>query len=192
MNETMEQKAADICLQELSDPDVQEAMVTLIRKLPKIKDAVLAAEQGLELAASIVQDKESLNGLFGRLEQQCALYRVDEEAIVALFALLEKLPKLVKYVNAIEQVADFLESVGQDKQSQQYLLDGVKAYITPVAAQMENGVAVLREAKERAERRHETVSVFTLLRLMKDPAVQKALRFAQSLLEVLAEKNRKS
>lgn len=190
MNETKAQKV-DVYVDELADPEVQEALATLIRKLPKIKDAVLAAEQGLELATSILQDKDSLNGLFGRLEEQCSAYHVDKESIQALFALLEKMPKLLKYVNAIEQVADFVEDIGKDKQSQQYLLKGVKEYITPVTAKVESGVAVFHEAKERAEHNHEAVSLFSLLRMLKDPTVQKTLRFTQSLLEVLAEKQLK-
>lgn len=189
MNETKEQSSVDMCLEELADPEVQEAIVTLIRKLPKIKDALVAGEQGLELAASILQDKDSLSGLLGRLEQQFSPYRVEKESIVAVFTLLEKMPKLVKYVNALENVADFVESIGKDKQSQQYLLNGVKGYIA--STKVENGIAVLREAKARAEHNHETVSIFSLIRLMKDPTVQKTLRFTQSLLEVLAEKTNK-
>ncbi|KQL45292.1 hypothetical protein AN963_25645 [Brevibacillus choshinensis] len=123
--------------------------------------------------------------------QKCAPYRVEKESILALFSLLEKMPKLLKYVNTIEQVADFVESVGQDKQSQEYLLKGMKGYIAPVTAQVETGVAVFREAKERAKNNHEAISIFGLLRLLKDPTVQKTLRFTQSLLEVLAEKSSK-
>ncbi|WP_055747342.1 DUF1641 domain-containing protein [Brevibacillus choshinensis] len=191
MNEIKEPKSMDMGLEELADPEVQEAIAVLIRKLPRIKDAVLAAEQGVDLATSILQDKESLGSLFDRLGQKCAPYRVEKESILALFSLLEKMPKLLKYVNTIEQVADFVESVGQDKQSQEYLLKGMKGYIAPVTAQVETGVAVFREAKERAKNNHEAISIFGLLRLLKDPTVQKTLRFTQSLLEVLAEKSSK-
>ncbi|TKI55522.1 DUF1641 domain-containing protein [Brevibacillus antibioticus] len=188
MNDRQEQR---MFLEDLSDPEVQEAITILIRKLPKIKDTVLAAEEGLEVATSILRDQESLRYLFERVDGQLSRFFVEKESIDALFTLLDKLPKLVKYVSVLEQVADFLESIGKDKQSQQYLLNSMKAYIAPVSAQVEHGVAVFQEAKARAERKNEPVSVFTLYKLMKDPTVQKSLRFTQSLLEVLAEKSNK-
>ncbi|MGG4442731.1 DUF1641 domain-containing protein [Brevibacillus fortis] len=178
-------------LEDLSDPEVQEAITVLIRKLPKIKDTVLAAEEGLEVATSILRDQESLRYLFERVDGQLSRFFVEKESIDALFTLLEKMPKLVKYVSVLEQAADFLESLGKDKQSQQYVLAGMKAYIAPVSSQVEHGVAVIREAKVRAEGNSEPVSVFRLFKLMKDPTVQKTLRFTQSLLEVLAEKSKK-
>jgi uncharacterized protein YjgD (DUF1641 family) len=191
LKDRKEQKSSDMFLEDLSDPEVQEAITILIRKLPKIKDTVLAAEEGLELATSILRDQESLRYLLERVDGQLSRFFVEKESIDALFTLLDKMPKLVKYVTVLEQAADFLESLGKDKQSQQYLLNGMKAYIAPVSAQVEQGVAVFQEAKKRAERKSEPVSVFTLYKLMKDPTVQQTLRFTQSLLEVLAEKSNK-
>ncbi|MGG4454238.1 hypothetical protein [Brevibacillus porteri] len=188
MNDRKEQR---MFLEDLSDPEVQEAITVLIRKLPKIKDTVLAAEESLEVATSILRDQESLRYLFERVDGQLSRFFVEKESIDALFTLLDKMPKLVKYVSVLEQAADFLESLGKDKQSQQYLLNGMKAYIAPVSAQVEHGMAVFQEAKVRAEHKSEPVSVFTLYKLMKDPTVQKTLRFTQSLLEVLAEKSNK-
>ncbi|MFF0826426.1 hypothetical protein ACFYU8_03490 [Brevibacillus sp. NPDC003359] len=191
MKDRKEQSSSDMFWEDLSDPEVQEAISILIRKLPKIKDTVLAAEEGLEVATSILRDQESLRYLFERVDGQLSRFSVEKESIDALFTLLEKLPKLVKYVSVLEQAADFLESLGNDKQSQQYVLSGMKAYIAPVSSQVEHGVAVFREAKVRAEGKSEPVSVFRLFKLMKDPTVQKTLRFTQSLLEVLEEKSKK-
>ncbi|WP_409178943.1 DUF1641 domain-containing protein [Brevibacillus fortis] len=191
MKDRKEQRSSDMFLEDLSDPKVQEAITILIRKLPKIKDTVLAAEEGLEVATSILRDQESLRYLFERVDGQLSRFFVEKESIDALFTLLDKMPKLVKYVTVLEQAADFLESLGKDKQSQQYLLNSMKAYIAPVSAQVEHGVAVFQEAKVRAESKSEPVSIFTLYKLMKDPTVQKTLRFTQSLLEVLAEKSNK-
>ena len=44
------------------------------------------------------------------------------------------------------------------------------------------------EAKDRAEESNETVGVFGLLKMLKDPQVQGVLRFANAFLQVSAER----
>lgn len=188
MNEIKEQQKTDTAFEGLSDPEVREAIQTLIQKLPKIKDAVLAAEQGLEFATSVMEDQQSVRSLFERAEEQMAPFRIEKESIVALMALMDKMPKILKLVSALEQVADLAESLMKDKQSQQYLLASVQGYIKPVTHQIDHAVEVYQEAKERSEQKQQPVSIFDLYRLLKDPAVQKGLRFAQSVVEVIGEK----
>ncbi|MGE5704918.1 MAG: DUF1641 domain-containing protein [Clostridia bacterium] len=190
MNEGKQQPDIDTCLEELSDPDVQEAIITLIRKLPKIKDAVLTAERGMEFVASVAGDQQSMNSLFSRIEKQLSQTNIDKDTLPSLVALLEKLPKLVTLVSALEKVADFMESIGNDKQSQQYLIQGAKELVSPVLDRVQDGVSILEEAKERAAGSNHTVSIFDLFKLLKDPTVQRSLRFTQALLEVVSERKK--
>lgn len=192
MNEMKDQQKTDTAFEGLSDPEVQEAIQTLIQKLPKIKDAVLAAEQGLEFATSVMKDQQSLRSLFERAEEQMAPFRIEKESIVALMAMMDKMPKILKLVSALEQVADFTESLMKDKESQQYLFASVQGYIKPVTHQIDQAVEVFQEAKERSEQKQKPVSIFELYKLLKDPTVQMGLRFAQSVVEVIGEKQRHS
>lgn len=189
-NEAKGQPDFNTCLEEFADPEVQEAIITLIRKLPKIKDAVMTAERGIEFVASVASDKQSINSLFSRAEKELSHFNVDKDTILSLIALLEKLPKLVPMVSALEKAADFINDIAKDKQSQQYLMNGAIELISPVMDRVQNGVSVVQEAKERAAKNNHNVSVLDLLKLLKDPTVQKSLRFIQAILQVVAERKK--
>lgn len=178
-------------LKELADPDVQESLVTLIRKLPRIAEAVTAAERGIELVSAVASDKATLSSLAERAEQALDRLNVDHETLESLVLLIEKLPKLVKMVSMLEQLYDTMEAVVTDKQSMNQLIDGVKELASPVVSPIEQGISVVKEARERAEGMQQRISLFGLMRMINDPTVQNGLRFTQALLDVVAERNKR-
>ncbi|RNB91436.1 DUF1641 domain-containing protein [Brevibacillus fluminis] len=177
-------------LQELADPAVQDSLVELIRKLPRIAEAVSTAERGIELVSAVAGDKATLSSVTERIDQAWAKLNIDHETLDALITLIEKLPKLVKMITVFEQLYDTAEAVLSDKQSMNQLLGGVKELASPVTEPLEEGIAVLKEAKARAATSTQRFSLFAVMRMLGDPTVQNGLRFTQSLLDVVAERKK--
>ncbi len=172
---------------ELSKPEVQEALVTLIQKLPQIKEAVVKAEQGIAAVSVFASDTDSLNYLAERVDKFSKL-AFNKENVEALATIIESLPQLAKMVALLDKVYSTVEPLVSDKDTLAYLADTTKLVTDPVKDRVQEGVSIVKEANERAERNRDTISIFGVLKMLKDPAVQKGLKFTQALLEVLSEK----
>ncbi len=180
---------SEAIFEELADPDVQESLVILIRRLPTIAKAVVAAERGIELATAIAGDKATLASLGERAESALNRLNVDQETFESLLVLIEKLPKMVKIVTKLEQMYDLLEAVATDKQSLAQILDGVKEFASPITQPISDGMTILQEAKGRVDS-VPRISLIGMMRMMNDPTVQKGLRMMQAVLDVMAERNK--
>ncbi|MCC3376114.1 DUF1641 domain-containing protein [Cohnella sp. REN36] len=106
----------------------------------------------------------------------------------SLTVLVENLPKLAEMVTAMTKAYDFATAVATD----QVLINDFKAGIgevaKPVVDKAKGIAAAAMEASERAQAETATVGLFGLLKMLKDPQVQKTLRFSQAFLNVLAER----
>lgn len=172
---------------ELSNPEVQEALATLIHKLPQIKDAVEKAEQGIAAVSTFATDMDSLNYIAEGVDKFSKV-ALNKENLEALTVLIESLPRLAKMVTLLDKVCTTVEPLVTDKNSLAYLFDTAKVVTSPVTDRVEEGVSIVKEAQVRAERNRETISIFGVMKMLKDPAVQKGLKFTQALLDVLSEK----
>ncbi|GAA4707289.1 DUF1641 domain-containing protein [Brevibacillus fulvus] len=183
--DTASKQDASVLLEELSNKEVQEAMVTLIQKLPQIKDAVLKVEQGIGTVTSFATDPKNFNSLADTIFSLSNV--LNKENLEALLTIIEKLPQIAKMVELLDRVAPFLELVA-NKDNLVTVAETLETLASPVKDRIQDGVSIVREAKERSAQNTTTVSVFGLLKMLKEPAVQNGLKFTQALLEVLAEK----
>ncbi|MBN6189356.1 DUF1641 domain-containing protein [Aneurinibacillus sp. BA2021] len=172
---------------ELSNPEVQEALAALIQKLPQIKDAVDKAEQGIAAVSTFATDMDSLNYIAEGVDKFSKV-ALSKENLEALAVLIESLPRLAKMVTLLDKVCTTVEPLVTDKNSLSYLFDTAKVVTAPVTDRVEEGVSIVKEAQARAERNRDTISIFGLMKMLKDPAVQKGLKFTQALLDILSEK----
>jgi uncharacterized protein YjgD (DUF1641 family) len=185
-HQNVEQNSA-LWLNELSNPEVQEALATLIQKLPQIKEAVVKAEQGIEVVSAFASDTDSLNYIAERIDNFSKL-ALNKENMEAITTIIEALPRIAKLVALLDRVYSTVEPLITDKDSLAYIADTVKVVTAPVTERVEEGVSIVKEAKERAARNPNTISIFGVLKLLKDPAVQNGLKFTQALLDILSEK----
>ncbi|GGJ12472.1 hypothetical protein GCM10010885_22330 [Alicyclobacillus cellulosilyticus] len=107
----------------------------------------------------------------------------------ALTTVLEQLPKLAKMLTVLGKLCDVAEAALTDGEMLQAATDLLKEKTQPIQDKVKEGMAVIQEARARAAQDHTKVGLFTLLRLLKDPTVQKNLRFLHALLSVLAERS---
>ncbi|WP_223067322.1 DUF1641 domain-containing protein [Paenibacillus caui] len=104
----------------------------------------------------------------------------------SLAALVDNLPKLTEMVNTMTQAYDVVQALATDKVFVEDIKAGFSGVVGPVVGIAKNAAATAIEAGERVKRdQSPNVSVFGLLKMLKDPNVQKALKFSQAYLDVL-------
>ncbi|KRE93400.1 hypothetical protein ASG89_07895 [Paenibacillus sp. Soil766] len=133
-----------------------------------------------ELSAPIVAEPKSLDVLDQLLKPE-----VQE----SLTLLVDNLPKLAEMVNMLTKAYDFAQNVATDKVLINDFAQGIGEFVKPVQEKAKNIASAAIEAGERSQADvSTTIGLFGMLKMLKDPEVQKTLRFAQAFLNVLAER----
>lgn len=134
--------------------------------------------------------QQSLNTVLEKLPQLAKLMTAmtkDEETMASLVTVIENLPQMAKLLYLVGRVYQAAEDVVTDGDSLDGAAQMLKKYSEPVVQVAHKGLHAYHEAKVRAEHDTTNYSVFGLLKLLKDPNVQKGLRFATAMLDVLGE-----
>ncbi|MFE3896153.1 MULTISPECIES: DUF1641 domain-containing protein [Priestia] len=109
----------------------------------------------------------------------------------ALTVLVDNLPKLSEMVTVLTKTYDVAQSLLTDDVLKEDLLGGVKEFIEPVEGTVKGLAATAIEATDRAEANaSNSIGLFGLLRMLKDPQAQKLFRFAQAYLDITNEKQK--
>lgn len=106
----------------------------------------------------------------------------------SLTYLVEQLPKLAEVVGLLTKAYDFAQQVATDEVLKSDTVNAIKEVSEPVVSTVKSLAQTAIEAKERADESKEAIGLFGVLKLLKDPEVQKLLRFANAFLEVSAER----
>lgn len=107
----------------------------------------------------------------------------------SLTVLVDALPKLAEMVTLATKAYDFAQSVASDKVLINDFAHGIGEFVKPVQEKAKGIASAAIEAGERAQAdAGSTVGLFAMLKMLKDPEVQKTLRFAQAFLAVMAER----
>ncbi|MGG1314331.1 MULTISPECIES: DUF1641 domain-containing protein [Cohnella] len=106
----------------------------------------------------------------------------------SLTTLVENLPKLAEMVTFLTKAYDFAQSVATDKVLINDLTQGISEFAKPVVEKAKGIASAAIEASDRSQNETATIGLFGLLKLLKDPQVQKTFRFLQAFLSVLAER----
>ncbi len=109
----------------------------------------------------------------------------------SLTMLVENLPKLTEMVTLLTKTYDFAQSVATDRVLIDDLAGGMQEIVKPIQEKAKDYAAAAIEANDRAQADANTIGLFGLLRMLKDPQVQKMFRFGQAFLDVLAERQKK-
>jgi len=108
-----------------------------------------------------------------------------QESLTNLVAML---PKLNELATILTKTYDVVSQVATDEVLKSDTINAVKEMATPVYDSAKNFAQTIIEAKDRAEESNEIIGIFGLLRMLKDPQVQKVFRFINAFLQVSAEK----
>lgn len=106
----------------------------------------------------------------------------------SLATLVELLPKLAELTKTLTAYYDTLNSLLTDEVLKNETIEAIKDITNPVTDSIRTVAQTVIEAKDRAEESDEVIGVFGLLRMLKDPQVQKLFRFINAYLAVAQEK----
>lgn len=106
----------------------------------------------------------------------------------SLTVLVENLPKLAEMVTVMTKAYDFAQSIATDKVLISDTMSAMGEFAKPVVNTAKGVASAAIEAGDRAQVDQSTVGLFGMLKMLKDPNVQKSLRFAQAFLSVLNER----
>ncbi|MFX3623598.1 MAG: DUF1641 domain-containing protein [Ectobacillus sp.] len=183
-------KPIEQMLDELGQQERVEAMLYLIQKLPEMKSAVQSAENFIMFAQSVLADKRSWEPILEEAKEYFEDIPFKLESIRALLLLLNKAPKLLEWVETAETFIDFAQSILQDKQSLTQVTEQIEEKAAPVLENAKRTAEIMKETKALADARQPTnVSIFRLLRLLKDPTVRKMVVYLEAFLEIMNHKH---
>lgn len=106
----------------------------------------------------------------------------------SLNVLVENLPKLAEMTTVLTKAYDLVQTIAKDRVLIEDLKGGVEEFVKPIQDKAKGIAQAAIEASDRSQADTSTVGLFGILKMLKDPQVQKSLRFAQAFLEVLAER----
>lgn len=170
-------------LELLERPDIQDSLTYLIHKLPDIQKSVQSADELLTFGQSFIKDQETIQSFENRLKT----YPLNADTLEAAVALLGKLPMLLQLIETVEQLTVFVQDVLGDEQSIEQLFQSLNEL--PLVQKGKETAGLIDEIKEEAQSKpQQQVSLFTLMKWLKDPTVQKGLHYAKAALDVLGKK----
>lgn len=108
----------------------------------------------------------------------------------ALTELVDNLPKLAEMVSQLIKAYDIAQSLATDRVLIEDLKGGFEEFVKPIGEKAKGIAAAAVEASDRAQNDTSTIGLFGILKMLKDPQVQKTLRFAQAFLDVLSDRQK--
>jgi uncharacterized protein YjgD (DUF1641 family) len=108
----------------------------------------------------------------------------------SLTTLINQLPKLTEVANALTKSYDIIQALSSDEVFKSDIVGATTEMFEPVIHTAKGAVSAVIEAKDRAEQSTETIGVFGLLKILKDPQAQKLFRFTQSYLQIMSEREK--
>ena len=110
----------------------------------------------------------------------------------SLTDLVENLPKLAEMAAFITTSYDTAQAIMKDRILMNDLIDGLQELANPLMGKVKEFAATAIEANDRVyESQPAAIGLFGLLRMLKDPQVQKMFQFVQACLEISAEKHKR-
>ncbi len=112
----------------------------------------------------------------------------------SLTTLVDNLPKLAEMLTFFTKAYDFGKSVATDPVLAEDTMASLAGFTKPVTDKAKAIASAAIEAGDRihAQGDHAQIGVFGLMKMLKDPQVQKGLRYAQAFLDVLNERDQQN
>lgn len=107
----------------------------------------------------------------------------------SLTILVENLPKLAELVTILTKTYDVVQNVVTDQVLIDDIKGGMEEFVKPISDTAKGIASAAIEANDRvATAQTSSIGLFGILRMLKDPQVQKMLQVSQAFLDVMAER----
>ncbi|ALS24328.1 MULTISPECIES: DUF1641 domain-containing protein [Paenibacillus] len=110
----------------------------------------------------------------------------------SLTVLVDQLPKLTEMMTLLTKTYDLVQKVATDRVLIQDMVGGIQEVVKPLEEKAKAIASAAIEANDRAEQSDATIGLFGMLKLLKDPELQRMLRFAQAYLDIMNERKQKA
>ncbi|KOR76997.1 DUF1641 domain-containing protein [Paenibacillus solani] len=112
----------------------------------------------------------------------------------SLTTLVDNLPKLTEMLAVMTKAYDFGKSVATDPVLAEDTMASLSGFAKPITTTAKSVASAAIEAGDRvhAQGDQAQIGVFGLMKMLKDPQVQKGLRYAQAFLDVLNERDQQN
>lgn len=144
-----------------------------------------------EMEMSKVLEEENVKTTAIQDERELLDQLLKPEVQKSLTTLVELLPQLTELVTVLAKSTETVKSLVNDERMREDTIEVVNDFVNPVKKSVRKVAANVIEAKDRAEESQEVIGIFGLLKMMKDPQVQKLFRFLNAYLQVSAENDKK-
>lgn len=108
----------------------------------------------------------------------------------ALTQLVDQLPKLSEMMAFMTKTYELAQKVATDRVLIQDTVGGISEVVKPLTEKVKGYASAAIEASDRAESSENVIGLFGMLKLLKDPELQKMLRFSQAYLDILGERKK--
>lgn len=193
---TNNRKDVEEVLQQLEGERQVESLQYLVEKLPIFVDSLKVVENQLDFVTSSLNDRTSLELIADDVESKVERLHIDETHLEAMLSLVQLLPRLTPVVEQLDNVLSFAESVWGDERTVDQLTKTVTETVNhyvPIDKGKELatvGKEIVEETKEEFEqtKQQPDLSIFGVMKMLKDPVVQDGLKLVQAFLNVVERK----
>ncbi|QHT58981.1 DUF1641 domain-containing protein [Paenibacillus lycopersici] len=106
----------------------------------------------------------------------------------ALTQLVDQLPKLSEMMALMTKTYELAQKVASDRILIQDTVGGIQEVVKPLTEKVKGYASAAIEASDRAEQSENVIGLFGMIKLLKDPELQRMLRFSQAYLDILGER----
>ncbi|UOF91183.1 hypothetical protein LSG31_02680 [Fodinisporobacter ferrooxydans] len=178
----------------LENDEISHALQTALEKLPKFMEQYSAMEKTVGVFQEITKYRTSITDLVTEFSSlgtsQLPEITIGNETLEAIATFINKLPKIAEYLTVMEELMDLAQTVLSDKKTMEFMFKGVQSMTEPMQTKIKEGISLVEEAKIRANADSSTMSIFSVMKLLKDPMVQEGLKFTKAFLEVVSERKK--
>ena len=172
-------------LKGLEQAEQIESLTYLIDKLPDLVNTIKIVEDKTDFLINILNDHQSLSIIANDTEEKIKNLQIDSTHFDALLKMTHMLPRIMPIMEQVENITDFLEDVFNDEQTVSTLIEGVNDIIP-----IKESTKIFEETNKhyQANQNQSDISIFGLMKMLKDPVVQDGLKFTKSMLHVINER----
>lgn len=169
---------------QLNQPETQKALVQLLANLPTYQKNLQQLDELIAFGTAVLQDEQAIE----KYDNLIQSYNLNIETVQALINLLEKLPRLNELIETLDNVISFAESALKDEETMDYAINSIQSYTDPIVEKGKQGMDIAKEIKQDAQMHEEPISIFQMMKWMKEPSVQQGLRYVRAALTAFNNK----
>ncbi|WP_026824994.1 MULTISPECIES: hypothetical protein [Exiguobacterium] len=168
----------------LTRPDVEQALIALIDRLPKIEQSLRRLEDAVDFGMATMKDETVKEKVDAAIDNS----NIQIETLESAIELIEKLPMLLQVTNQLESMFTFVQDVYHDEQTKEMIGQRIEGYAVPAKEKVEWTRDMWAEVQSRVEQDDRHITLFSLMRWIKEPSVQHGLKYVQATVDVLNER----